>query len=106
MKRAAAFILGGLVFGGGLALSGMARPEVVLSFLAVHDLGLLLVMGGAIAVVLPVYQLWTKPLLATETEGFQASAGQSCPMIARTTNSAAAARAAGVWYCAGTSSRQ
>ncbi len=38
---------GGVVFGIGLALSQMVRPEVVLSFLTLDDLGLLLVMGGA-----------------------------------------------------------
>jgi uncharacterized membrane protein YedE/YeeE len=37
---------GGLVFGVGLALSRMARPEVVLDFLQFEDFGLLLVMGG------------------------------------------------------------
>ncbi len=41
-------LLGGLVFGFGLAYSQMARPEVVLSFLQFEDLGLLFVMfGGA-----------------------------------------------------------
>ena len=38
---------GGLVFGVGLALSRMARPEVVLNFLQFEDFGLLFVMGGA-----------------------------------------------------------
>ena len=38
--------LGGLIFGVGLALSRMARPEVVLDFLQFDDFGLLLVMGG------------------------------------------------------------
>lgn len=47
-------IVGGLTFGFGLGLSGMARPEVVLSFLQLWDLGLLFVMGGAVAVVAPV----------------------------------------------------
>jgi len=41
---------GGLVFGVGLAVSGMARPEVVLDFLQFEDLGLLFVMGGAAVV--------------------------------------------------------
>ena len=44
------YLIGGLVFGFGLALSGMVKPEVVLSFLQLDDLGLLLVMGGAVAV--------------------------------------------------------
>lgn len=38
---------GGLVFGFGLALSNMAQPEVVLSFLLFEDFGLLFVMFGA-----------------------------------------------------------
>ncbi len=38
---------GGLVFGIGLAVSEMAKPEVVLDFLQFEDFGLLLVMGGA-----------------------------------------------------------
>ncbi len=47
-------IVGGLLFGFGLGFSQMARPDVVLSFLQLWDLGLLFVMGGAIAVVSPV----------------------------------------------------
>ncbi|UTF53381.1 DUF6691 family protein [Natronosalvus rutilus] len=42
--------LGGLVFGVGLALSEMAKPEVVLSFLQFEDFGLLFVMLGGAAV--------------------------------------------------------
>lgn len=45
-----AIFVGGLVFGAGLALSRMARPEVVLDFLQFDDLGLLLVMAGAAGV--------------------------------------------------------
>ena len=45
-----AVFVGGLVFGVGLAVSGMARPEVVLDFLQFEDFGLLLVMGGAATV--------------------------------------------------------
>jgi uncharacterized membrane protein YedE/YeeE len=40
-------LLGGLLFGFGLAISQMARPEVVLDFLQLVDLGLLFVMFGA-----------------------------------------------------------
>lgn len=40
-------IIGGLLFGFGLGYSQMARPEVVLDFLQLQDLGLLFVMGGA-----------------------------------------------------------
>lgn len=39
--------LGGFVFGIGLAVSQMARPEIVIEFLQLRDLGLLFVMGGA-----------------------------------------------------------
>jgi uncharacterized membrane protein YedE/YeeE len=49
--------LGGLLFGFGLAYSGMARPEIVLSFLELTDLGLLFVMGGAVLVSGPVLLL-------------------------------------------------
>ncbi|GGL40536.1 YeeE/YedE family protein (plasmid) [Halarchaeum sp. CBA1220] len=45
-----AIFVGGLVFGLGLAISGMARPEVVLDFLQFDDFGLLFVMGGAAVV--------------------------------------------------------
>lgn len=43
-------LVGGLVFGFGLAASHMARPEVVLDFLQLTDLGLLFVMFGAAVV--------------------------------------------------------
>lgn len=53
-RRGTAFYLsilvGGLIFGFGLAYSHMARPEVVLNFLQFDDLGLLFVMGGAAVV--------------------------------------------------------
>lgn len=39
--------VGGLVFGVGLAVSRMARPEIVLDFLQFDDFGLALVMVGA-----------------------------------------------------------
>ena len=47
-----AVLAGGALFGFGLALSTMIEPEVVLSFLRLHDLGLLLVLGGAASVTL------------------------------------------------------
>ncbi|WP_440008496.1 DUF6691 family protein [Halomicrococcus sp. SG-WS-1] len=43
-------VAGGLLFGFGLGYSHMARPEVVLNFLQLQDLGLLFVMGGAAVV--------------------------------------------------------
>lgn len=60
-ERSAAFnlvvLVGGLVFGFGLALSNMHRPEVVLDFLQLEDLGLLFVMGGAAAVTGVVFTI-------------------------------------------------
>jgi uncharacterized protein len=50
-------LLGGMLFGCGLALSGMTKPEVVLSFLHLEDFGLMLVMGGGIAVTMASIQL-------------------------------------------------
>lgn len=47
--------VGGLVFGFGLAVSHMARPEVVLAFLQLWDLGLLFVMGAAVLVTAVVF---------------------------------------------------
>jgi uncharacterized membrane protein YedE/YeeE len=43
-------LVGGLIFGFGLAYSQMARPEVVLNFLQFEDFGLLFVMFGGAAV--------------------------------------------------------
>lgn len=43
-------LLGGVLFGFGLAYSQMARPEVVLDFLQFEDFGLLFVMFGAAVV--------------------------------------------------------
>ena len=56
--RGYAFVLlSGALFGFGLAVSTMVKPEVVLSFLEWHDMGLLLVLGGAIAVTFLAYHL-------------------------------------------------
>jgi uncharacterized membrane protein YedE/YeeE len=38
---------GGLLFGFGLALGGMSKPEIVLSFLQLKDLGLIILLGGS-----------------------------------------------------------
>jgi hypothetical protein len=59
--RLLAVLAGGCLFGYGLALSGMTRPEVVLDFLTFRDLGLMLVMAGAI--VLTAAAFWLGPLL-------------------------------------------
>ncbi|SFK76757.1 hypothetical protein SAMN04487950_0994 [Halogranum rubrum] len=53
-------LLGGLVFGFGLGLSQMAKPEVVLDFLQFDDLGLLFVMGGAAAVTAVTFAVATR----------------------------------------------
>jgi uncharacterized membrane protein YedE/YeeE len=55
--RGAATLLAGTLFGFGLSVSGMIKPEVVLSFLLFQDFGLMLVMGGAVLVVLLAYTL-------------------------------------------------
>jgi len=39
--------MGGLLFGFGLAFGGMAKQEIVLSFLQLKDLGLLLLLGAS-----------------------------------------------------------
>jgi uncharacterized membrane protein YedE/YeeE len=52
-----ATLASGALFGFGLSISTMIRPEVVLSFLRFKDFGLMLVMGGAVVVVLLAYKL-------------------------------------------------
>jgi len=63
--------VGGLIFGLGLAVSGMARPEVVLDFLQFDDFGLVFVMGGAAVVTGITFAVATRyldraPLTASE----------------------------------------
>ena len=66
-SRFVAVLAAGALFGFGLALSTMVRPEVVLGFLRFQDFGLMLVMGGAVGVTLLAYKLaprlLTRPLL-------------------------------------------
>jgi uncharacterized membrane protein YedE/YeeE len=57
LPRALATLAAGALFGFGLSISTMIRPEVVLSFLRLSDFGLMLVMGGAVLVVLLAYKL-------------------------------------------------
>ena len=82
-----AILLGGMLFGFGLALSTMIQPEVVLSFLRLRDFGLLLVLGGAVAVALMAYQLAPRllehPLLESSFES------KAPPMNRRTIGGAA-----------------
>jgi uncharacterized membrane protein YedE/YeeE len=49
-------LLAGMLFGFGLSLATMIQPQVVLSFLRFQDFGLMLVMGGAVAVALLAYK--------------------------------------------------
>ncbi len=66
-RQGFAVLAAGALFGFGLALSTMVKPEVVLSFLRFQDMGLALVMGGGVLVTVVGYQLaplWLKqPLL-------------------------------------------
>ena len=76
MKDMLAVLASGALFGFGLSLSGMIRPEVILSFLQFRDWGLMLVMGGALAVTLVAYQFVPRvrrtPLLAAAYEAHTA----------------------------------
>lgn len=56
-KSMGSVLASGILFGFGLALSAMVSPEVILSFLRFRDWGLMLVMGGAVALALCAYQL-------------------------------------------------
>lgn len=72
-----AVLLCGALFGGGLALSTMIQPEVVLAFLRFQDPGLLLVLGGATTLTLVAYQvgprLLRRPLMGKEFQVRRAS---------------------------------
>lgn len=65
--KALAVLASGALFGFGLSLSTMIKPEVVLGFLRFQDFGLMLVMGGAVVVTLLAYRfgprLMRQPLL-------------------------------------------
>ena len=61
---------GGLLFGFGLAFGGMSKPEIVLSFLQLKDLGLIILLGcsafvTAITINL-IPKVLKKPLLGGE----------------------------------------
>jgi len=79
MRLIAAYFIG-LVFGVGIALSGMANPAKVLNFFDVAgywDPSLIFVMGGALATTFIGYRLVfgrTAPVLA---EAFQVPAGRT-----------------------------
>jgi uncharacterized membrane protein YedE/YeeE len=68
--RGHAFVLlSGALFGFGLALSTMVKPEVVLAFLTWHDMGLLLVLGGAFVVTLIAYHVAPRVMKTPWTGG-------------------------------------
>lgn len=57
-------LISGVLFGVGMAVSGMIEPEKVIGFLDVAgdwDPSLAFVMGGALLVFLPFYHLVIKP---------------------------------------------
>ena len=63
-------LLAGILFGAGLAVSGMMQPEKVIGFLDITgnwDASLMLVMGGALAVFTPGYigRFSVRSLIAT-----------------------------------------
>jgi len=45
-SRNIVLFIGGIIFGFGLALGGMAKPEIVLNFLQLRDYGLVVLMGA------------------------------------------------------------
>jgi hypothetical protein len=47
-KKNIVLFFGGIIFGFGLAYGGMSKPEIVLSFLRLDDLGLIILMISAI----------------------------------------------------------
>ena len=62
--------IAGIIFGFGLAAGGMSKPETVLSFLALEDFGLLVLMFSAAGVnffaINVVPRFLEKPLLGGE----------------------------------------
>ena len=53
-------LLAGGLFGFGLAWSTMVKPEAIIEFLLLQNMGLLLVMGGAAGVVALAYRFIPK----------------------------------------------
>ncbi len=70
MKQSLASLLAGLIFGFGLALSGMTHPQKVLAFLDVAgawNASLLFVLGGAVGMTVVIFRFifrLKRPLLA------------------------------------------
>lgn len=63
-------LFGGIIFGFGLAIGGMSKPETVLDFLKLEDFGLLVLMFSATGVnfiaINIVPRFLEKPLLGGE----------------------------------------
>lgn len=76
-----AALVAGCLFGFGLAFSTMIRPEVVLGFLRVQDMGLMLVLGGAVVVTFIGYRfaprLLRQPLLGGRFGAHESSMSRS-----------------------------
>lgn len=73
MKMLLAVFISGLVFGAGLAVSGMTDPARVVGFLDVTgqwDITLLFVMGSALLITLPLFPLVQKQAKPWFTEKF------------------------------------
>ena len=87
MKSTAWTLVAGMLFGFGLALSTMIRPEVVLDFLTGRDMGLLLVLGGAVVVTFIAYRL--APRLMRKPLAGESFASHPSQMSARTLGGAA-----------------
>lgn len=71
-----ATLLSGLIFGFGLALSGMTRPQKVLGFLdmaGLWDPSLLFVLGGAVGVTVIAFRFVSKRPAPLFAEAFHVS---------------------------------
>lgn len=78
--RTAAALLCGVVFGVGLAVSGMIDPAKVIGFLdfaGAWDPTLAFVMGGALAVTIPAFHLVLKRSRPVLADGFSLPAKSS-----------------------------
>jgi uncharacterized membrane protein YedE/YeeE len=85
--RTAFILASGALFGFGLAVSTMVKPEVVLDFLHLRDMGLLLVLGGAVVVTFMAYHLG--PRLMGKPLAGEAFLRHPSEMAARTIGGAA-----------------
>lgn len=76
--------IGGVLFGFGLALAGATRPEIVLSFLRLEDLGLAFVIGTALVVSLIAFQGATRLLKWKPPFGEKFDGHDGFPITSRT----------------------